>query len=110
MAKQPDVARHHRDLRSERAEDMGELNRDVATTEDDQLLREGVDTHDGVGGMKRQAGFEHLVRHYRTAASGDDDLVGGDVVLGVYPQRVRTGEGRVAEKRGRVRSVDPVVL
>src|SRR5205814_6609021 len=90
------------DLGAEPVEDAGELDGNIAATDDDDAARQG-------GQVERLVRRDHMldagdVRHRRVRASGDQNLVGG-VSSAVDLDRVR-----IDENSPPLNQLDPAVL
>ncbi len=87
---------------------MCHLNGNEATTQDHQMLGEGIKPHDGVRRVERHLSQTRQIRSHRPSSSGDDDLVGRHAGS-AYVDASVTGEPGVALVDGHVLKPDSVV-
>ncbi len=87
------------DLDTQRAEDVGELARDEAATDDRHPPRQLVHPHDGVAGVHAALRVDPVesvdVEQVGARPGGDDDAVGGDLLTG------RQRKATLADETGR---------
>ena len=82
------AANDQRDPRAERREGVRELRGDEPAADDDEMLWQFADSHDGVAGVVVDTAVPDRIRHHRTRARGDHHLIRGELVTAIGVQRV----------------------
>ena len=114
LAQQAATALEPGHLHAERVEDVGELRRHEAATDDRQAARQLLHAHDGVAGVDAELGgrLAQTVdgEHRDARARGHDDLVGRDGRAGAGVDLLGSDEPCAPVEHRDVRVLAPVLL